>query len=324
MAVRAIVRIDEEKCTGCGFCIPDCAEGALQIMDGKARLVSEVYCDGLGACLGACPEGALTIEEQEAEAFDEAAVEAHLAAEPEADLPCGCPGSALRSIEAASRPVEPAASALSHWPVQLRLVPPEAPFLRGADLLICADCVPFAMGDLHHRYLAGASSSSGVRSSTMRRTIGRSSRRSSPSPSRRRSQSFGWRSRAAAAWQASLPMPRWRRLRRRRLRCTSSRSRAVASGKRRRERGGRTMGYRCPGLAGRTLTSKLIPCPSCGREVEIFSDEASVRCPACRGRVLQDPAASCRSWCNGCSGTPVPRGEPSAEGDGRTLAKSRD
>jgi len=155
MAVRAIVRINEEKCTGCGLCIPDCAEGALQIVDGKARLVGEVYCDGLGACLGACPEGALTIEEREAEPFDEAAVEAHLVAEPEADLPCGCPGSALRSIEAASRPVEPAASALFHWPVQLRLVPPEAPFLRGADLLVCADCVPFAMGDLHPRYLAG-------------------------------------------------------------------------------------------------------------------------------------------------------------------------
>ena len=155
MAVRAIVRIDEEKCTGCGRCIPDCAEGALQVVDGKARLVSEVYCDGLGDCLGACPHGALTIEKREAEAFDEAAVEAHLAAESEARPPCDCPGSALRSIEPASRPSEPVASALSHWPVQLRLVPPEAPFLRGADLLVCADCVPFAMGDLHRRYLGG-------------------------------------------------------------------------------------------------------------------------------------------------------------------------
>ena len=160
MAVRAIIRIDEEKCTGCGQCIPGCAEGALQIVDGKARLICEIYCDGLGACLGECPEGALTLEERESEAFDEQAVEEHLAKqETEDPLPCGCPGSAVRTIHPADVSSAPAAapspSALSHWPVQLMLVPPGAPFLRGADLLVCADCVPFAMPNLHAHYLAG-------------------------------------------------------------------------------------------------------------------------------------------------------------------------
>ena len=170
---RKIIRIDEELCDGCGLCVPSCAEGAIQIVDGKAKLVSEVYCDGLGACLGDCPNDALTIEERKAEAFDEEAVEKFLAgqkkSEPEpapAQKPhgfSGCPGSALRSF--APRPSnspEPEAQAgsllpsqLSHWPVQLKLVGPNAPFLKNADLLICADCVPFTVPDFHSRYLQG-------------------------------------------------------------------------------------------------------------------------------------------------------------------------
>jgi ferredoxin len=160
LSIRAIIRIDEKKCAGCGACIPGCAEGALQIVDGKARLIREIYCDGLGACLGECPEGALTLEERESEAFDEQAVEEHLARKKNEDpLPCGCPGSAMRTIRPADVPGAPPSarfpSALSHWPVQLMLVPPGAPFLREADLLVCADCVPFAMPDLHKRYLTG-------------------------------------------------------------------------------------------------------------------------------------------------------------------------
>lgn len=160
MPIRPIIRIDEEKCTGCGRCVPDCAEGALQIIAGKARLASEVFCDGLGACLGACPEGALKIEDREAEAFDAAAAQKHLPAVGET-LPCGCPGSLARTL--ASGPGNEAGRAaderrsrsrLRHWPVQLRLVAPDAPFLREADVLVCADCVPFAMPDLHERYLA--------------------------------------------------------------------------------------------------------------------------------------------------------------------------
>jgi Pyruvate/2-oxoacid:ferredoxin oxidoreductase delta subunit len=166
MAVRTIIRIDEEKCTGCGLCVPDCAEGALQIVGGKARLVKEIYCDGLGACLGACPEGALTLVDREAEAFDELAVEEHLRRmEWEERLPCGCPGSAMRTVggeeldptDAPRATGDSIPSALRQWPVQLMLVPPAAPFLKGADLLLCADCVAFAMSDLHARFMAGRS-----------------------------------------------------------------------------------------------------------------------------------------------------------------------
>lgn len=162
---RKIVNIDESRCNGCGLCVGKCAEGALRIVDGKARLVSEVYCDGLGACLGECPQGAISVEEREAPAFDERAVHAHLAqreqrkaAEP---LACGCPGAALRTFlkPENSRPAAEDApetpSELTQWPVQLRLVPPHAPFLKGADILVCADCVPFALPDFHRRYLKG-------------------------------------------------------------------------------------------------------------------------------------------------------------------------
>lgn len=162
-ASRKIVRIDEEKCNGCGVCVPACVEGALQIVDGKARLVSETYCDGLGACLGECPLGAITIEEREAEGFDEEATKHHVE-ESEHDhegdkLPCGCPSATVIPFERAcacpsATETADQPSMLGHWPVQLTLVPPTAPFLKDADLLLVADCVPFAYGGFHQRFLA--------------------------------------------------------------------------------------------------------------------------------------------------------------------------
>lgn len=168
MAVRKIIRIDEERCDGCGLCVTGCAEAALQVIDGKARLVSDVYCDGLGACLSECPNEALEIIEREAVEFDEAAVEERLghlsAAEPAASAPqlpnlaCGCPGSSVREL-APAREIDrsgPApASALRNWPVQLHLVPPQAAYFAGADLLIAADCTGFALTNLHGSFLQG-------------------------------------------------------------------------------------------------------------------------------------------------------------------------
>lgn len=170
---RKIIRIDESKCNGCGLCIPGCHEGALQIVGGKAKLVADVYCDGLGACLGECPQGALTIEERDAAEFDQKVVDQRLEAlKSHSDGVCssqghgrhhggGCSGSAMRSVNPPRPPVSAAGtiaespSRLEHWPVQLMLVPPAAPFLREADILLCADCVPFALPDFHSRYLAG-------------------------------------------------------------------------------------------------------------------------------------------------------------------------
>jgi ferredoxin len=172
--IRQIIEIDEDKCDGCGLCIPACAEGALQIIEGKARLVKEIYCDGLGACLGECPQGAIEIVEREADPFDEEAVEEHLKEmnEPKVqqDLnECGvCCGSAViedfkpaegkRELDSDKRnsECEPEAE-LSHWPVQLHLVSPQSRFLQGTDLLIAADCVPFAHADFHRKFLAGRS-----------------------------------------------------------------------------------------------------------------------------------------------------------------------
>ena len=159
--LRKIIKIDEEKCNGCGSCVPACAEGALQIVDGKAKLIKEIYCDGLGACLGECPEDAITIEEREAEDFDEVAVEHHLHEQKQAEeqLPCGCPGSAIQQFEcqAASTvsPVEASSqeSMLKHWPVQLTLVPPNAPFLQGADVVLAADCGPFTYANFHRDFI---------------------------------------------------------------------------------------------------------------------------------------------------------------------------
>ena len=167
MTARDIVRIDEAKCDGCGSCVNACAEGAITLVDGKARLVSEEYCDGLGACLGHCPQGAITVERGEAAPFDEAAVARHLggAARP-APGPndpshafAACPGSRVVSFAAAaSDPGDRAVaspSALRQWPVQLHLVPPTAPYFRGADVLLAADCVAYAAVDFHRTWLSG-------------------------------------------------------------------------------------------------------------------------------------------------------------------------
>ena len=173
-AVRNIIKIDEGLCNGCGNCVTSCAEGAIRIVDGKAKLVSETYCDGLGACIGDCPTGALTIEQREAEQFDEKAVEEHLDKQKVEDIvrklmgpkPAasgkpsgggGCPGSMSQFIgrqgetdEDQSGPVQ---SRLGNWPVQLMLAPVSAPYFEGADLLISADCVPFAYGNFHADYV---------------------------------------------------------------------------------------------------------------------------------------------------------------------------
>ncbi len=160
MALRDVVRIDEEKCDGCGQCVPACAEGAIQIVDGKAKLISDVYCDGLGACLGECPNDAITIERREAAEFDEEAAREHLAGRSAPEAPTACPGSAPRTIERCElvdlegRPEGTAAvSRLGNWPVQLKLVPSSAPYFQDADLLFAADCVPFAYADFHGRFL---------------------------------------------------------------------------------------------------------------------------------------------------------------------------
>jgi len=162
---RQIVHIDEEKCDGCGVCVPSCAEGAIQVVDGKARLVRDSYCDGLGACLNECPQDAITIIEREADLFDEKEVEIHLAsltastAKPE-PAACGCPGAAMRTFIREEAPQTepsgiPARSSLMSWPVQITLVPPTAPYLQNADLLITADCVPYALPDYHSRFIKG-------------------------------------------------------------------------------------------------------------------------------------------------------------------------
>ncbi len=171
VTTRNIITIDEEKCDGCGLCAEACHEGAIAVIDGKARLVKDEYCDGLGDCLGECPQGAITIEKRAAAAFDPQAVAsrqvelAAQAAESEAcpsTLPCGCPGSMARSLEpkpahaqTPCAPCETPASWLANWPVQLHLVPPTAPYLEGADLLIAADCTAFASPDFHERFLSG-------------------------------------------------------------------------------------------------------------------------------------------------------------------------
>lgn len=200
---RQIITIDEDKCTGCGQCVPGCPEGALQIIDGKARLINDLFCDGLGACIGECPEDAITIEEREAEPYDERkvmenivkqgpnTVRAHLehlkehgemefyniAVEvlkekgmpvPDSDKPKahahghhggGCPGAAMMDMRnrqpaaqesAGNAPVQ---SQLQQWPIQLHLINPNAPYLKGADLLVTADCVPYAYGNFHNRFL---------------------------------------------------------------------------------------------------------------------------------------------------------------------------
>ena len=160
--VRKIVGIDEEKCDGCGICAEACAEGAIQLIDGKARLVNESHCDGLGACIGECPQGAITLEEKRAEPYDDSGAHHHKMHKKHAETKkCGCPSMQIaqfdRKASGAAPQCEQGQSMLGHWPVQLALVPPEAPFLKGAELLLVADCVPFAYADFHRDFLSGKS-----------------------------------------------------------------------------------------------------------------------------------------------------------------------
>jgi ferredoxin len=187
MVSRNIVKIDEEKCNGCGFCVIACAEGAIKLIGGKAKLISESYCDGLGACIGHCPQDAISIEQRESAPFDEQATKSHPAQEQidarersdhhtSAGLMCYfvCPSSVAKQLRqkpvlrsaaqargaestGSEQVVAETLSRLSHWPVQLRLVSPNAPYFAQADLLLVADCVPFAMGDFHSRILKGRS-----------------------------------------------------------------------------------------------------------------------------------------------------------------------
>ncbi len=169
--IREIVRIDEDKCDGCGLCVPACAEGAIQIIDGKARLLADNLCDGLGACLGDCPRDAIQIERRDADEFDEEEVEKHLKASGEiaqnaqsGQVQGGCPSArvmnpAQKSSAADTEQQEETAgsrdSQLRQWPIQMHLVPPTAPFLENAELLLAADCAPFAYADFHKDLLQG-------------------------------------------------------------------------------------------------------------------------------------------------------------------------
>jgi ferredoxin len=173
--VRNIVKIDEEKCNGCGLCAAACHEGAIGMVNGKAKLLRDDYCDGLGACLPACPAGAISVEQREAAAFDEAAVKARMEGEHQTastggcpgskaqvlerdePLACGCPGSHSRSIQREEAPA-PAACATSQsmlmqWPVQIKLLPINAPYFDGANLLISADCAAYAYGNFHAKFM---------------------------------------------------------------------------------------------------------------------------------------------------------------------------
>jgi Pyruvate/2-oxoacid:ferredoxin oxidoreductase delta subunit len=167
---RKIVSIDESRCNGCGLCVTACHEGAIQLIDGKAKLISDSYCDGLGDCLPACPVDAIQIVEREAADYDEAAVAARQAAASLAaarsaaaakpPLPCGCPGQMAKSIApkpaAAPAPDAPAAAPvaqLGNWPVQIKLVNPRAPYLQNAALLVAADCTAFAYADIHRKFM---------------------------------------------------------------------------------------------------------------------------------------------------------------------------
>jgi len=179
MPLREVIRIDEERCDGCGVCITACAEAAIRLVDGKARLISDAHCDGLGACLGECPQGAISLETVETVPFAELAASAHLASPPTGEDPAStqlaltpsrrgdeppagasCPGSRTLTLipneevngDQGRRP-----SQLRQWPIQLHLVSPTAPYFRDADVLLAADCVAFAVGDFHHDHLHGRS-----------------------------------------------------------------------------------------------------------------------------------------------------------------------
>ena len=155
--IRKIIRIDEDKCNGCGACAAACHEGAIEMINGKAKLTREDYCDGLGDCLPACPTDAITFEEREAPAYNEAAVLAAKAKKTPQNLPCGCPGTQSRAINRESRDFgvysAPVNSQLSQWPVQIKLVPVNAPYFDNANLLVAADCTAFAYGNIHNEFI---------------------------------------------------------------------------------------------------------------------------------------------------------------------------
>ncbi|MCX5704821.1 MAG: 4Fe-4S binding protein [Candidatus Omnitrophica bacterium] len=168
MAKRKIIKIDEAKCNGCGQCIPNCPEGAIQIVDNKARLISDLFCDGLGACIGYCPQAAITIEEREAEKYDECRVMENIVKQGKNTIiahhahgHAECPGAKVMEFKkeepfTAHAPVAGAQeSQLGQWPIQLMLVPVFVPFLDNADILIAADCVPFAYANFHQDLLKG-------------------------------------------------------------------------------------------------------------------------------------------------------------------------
>ena len=162
--LRQIIKIDQDKCDGCGLCVSACYEGAIGIVDGKAKLLRDDYCDGLGNCLPVCPTGAITFEEREAAAFDEAAVKASMENKQPETLSCGCPGTHSKTLERKSQhepvqaqPVQtqtaPVQTHLSQWPVQIKLVPTSAPYFNNANLLVAADCAAYAYGNFHAEYM---------------------------------------------------------------------------------------------------------------------------------------------------------------------------
>ena len=158
---RDILKIDEDLCTGCGLCVPNCHEGTLQVIDGKVRLISEIMCDGLGACIGHCPEGAITIEKREAEPYSETRVMEQMINTHDHEGG-GCPGSRAMVIEKPGQSVNQTnvadqPSELRQWPVQMHLINPNVSYFHGADLLMAADCVAFSMGNFHSKYLKGKS-----------------------------------------------------------------------------------------------------------------------------------------------------------------------
>ena len=155
--IRKIIKIDEEKCNGCGACALACHEGAIEMMEGKAKLTREDYCDGLGDCLPACPTNAITFEERDAPAYDEAAVLASKQKKEHGILPCGCPGTQAKQIAREKCDCDIVApvinSELMQWPVQIKLLPPRAPYFDGANLLIAADCTAYAYGNFHKEFM---------------------------------------------------------------------------------------------------------------------------------------------------------------------------
>ena len=155
--IRKIIRIDREKCNGCGACAAACHEGAIEMIDGKAMLTREDYCDGLGDCLPACPTDAISFEEREAPAYNEEAVRQAKMQKFGVKLPCGCPGTQSKAIRreapTAYKTGVPVQSQLSQWPCQIKLVPVNAPYFDGANLLIAADCTAYAYGNFHNEFI---------------------------------------------------------------------------------------------------------------------------------------------------------------------------